>query len=176
MSASAITEREEITKKIRTLIEKGIHSVEVQELAEHVYLGGKRIAEQPIVVEVKGKSIVFFEHYRVERDENEAVKLSIKFGKADCAKSEFVPYSYDFDDWMDKENIEEIGTRWGSFKWVLDIPLDSSSGLYNSFVEKGNTYGAKLEYIELAYIIKMAEYLNILHYIDHGWCFKKYAS
>jgi hypothetical protein len=40
MSASAITESEEITKKIRTLIEKGVHSVEVQELAEHVYLGG----------------------------------------------------------------------------------------------------------------------------------------
>lgn len=171
MSASAITERKEIIKKIKTLIEKGVHSVEVQELAEHVYLGGERIVEQPVAVQVEGKnkSIVFFEHYRVERDENEAVKLSIKYGRADCAESEFIPYSYNLNDWLDKENIVEIRTRWGSFKWVLDIPLDNSSGLYNSFVEKGNTYGAKLEYIELAYIIKMAEYLNMMHYIDHDF-------
>lgn len=171
MSASAITESEEITKKIRKLTAKGIQSVDVQELAEHVYFGGERIVEQSVTVQVEGKnkSIVFFEHYRVERDENEIVKLSIKYGRADCAESEFIPYSYNLDDWMDKENIEEIGTRWGSFKWVLDIPLDSSSGLYNSFVEKENIYGARLEYIKLAYIIKMAEYLNILHYIDHDF-------
>lgn len=55
---------------------------------------------------------------------------------------------------MDKESIGEVRTRWGSYKWIFDIPLDSSSGLYNSFVEKENTYGAKLNYIELAYIIK----------------------
>lgn len=48
-------------KKIRALIAKGVCSLEVQALAEHVYLGGKRIVEQPVAVENKGKSIVIFE-------------------------------------------------------------------------------------------------------------------
>lgn len=169
MSVSAITPSKEIAEKIRILINKGVGSVEVQELAEHVYLGGKRIIEQPIYVEEKGKSIVIFEHYRVDRNENEELKLSIKYGRADCAESEFETYNYNLDDWMNKESIRKVRTRWGSYKWIFDIPLDSSSDLYNSFVEKGNTYGARLEYIKLAYIIKMAEYLNILDYIDHDF-------
>lgn len=169
MSASAITASKEVAEKIRALIAKGVRSLEVQALAEHVYLGGERIVVQPVAVENKGKSIVIFEHYRAERDENEGLKLSIKYSRADSAESKFEPYSYNVNDWMNRENIEEIGTRLGSYKWVFDIPLDSSWDRYGSFGEKGRVYGARLDYIELAYIIKMAEYLNILHYVDHDF-------
>lgn len=171
MSESTTQSSTEIAKKIKTLAAKGLTSSEVLELVQHVHLGSERIIKNPVVVhhDGKDKSIEIFEHYRVERDEHDGIKLLIKCGKTNDASSSFEPYSYGFADTADQEHISSIGARWGSYKWIFDIPIDSTTELYNSFVEKNGRNIARLSYLELACIIKMAEYFNILHHVDHDF-------
>lgn len=117
-------------------------STEQSELVHYVHSGMKRILEKPIVVHTKEKvkSIDIFEHYRVERDENDCIKFFIKYGRHDDLSSEFVRYSFSADDLGDMASILKIKprweqkTHWPSYKWIFDIPLDSSYDFYNSFI------------------------------------------
>lgn len=176
MAAITLEANAEIEKRIQELANQTIESVEMQDLIKHVHRGIVRFLENPVVMRTEGKTkiIEILEHYRAERDENDQIRLSIKYGRAEDKGSVFVPYSYSEHDLKHSENLEwgylnDNPCYLGSYKWIFDLPLDSSSERFNSFTKKDKYFRGTLGYVELACIIKMAEYLNILEYIDHDF-------
>ncbi|MCK4083762.1 hypothetical protein HCY52_08025 [Acinetobacter radioresistens] len=160
--------------KINQLIDNGIYSSELSKLIQHVCTGVDRILNEPVVVQSNGeiKTVDIFEHYRAVRDENDRISLFIKYGNHEDEKSKFEPYFYgvnnvetNLKDPLSHNYVNR--THWGNYKWIFDLPLDSSNTSYNSFVHKGYNSDIEIHYLYLAIIIKMAEYLDVLHLVDH---------
>lgn len=170
--SSAISKEHAI--KINQLIDKGLHSPDLSKLIRHVCTGMDRILKEPVVVQSNGKvkTVDIFEHYRAVRDENDRISLFIKYGNHEDKKSKFEPYFYGVNDIETnlKEPISQNYVNrihWGNYKWIFDLPLDSGHTSYNSFVHKDYDNNTEIHYLYLAIIIKMAEYLNVLHLVDH---------
>lgn len=174
MLESSSTISKEYAIKINQLIDKGPHSPDLSKLIHHVYTGMDRIVKQPVVVQSNGKvkTVDIFEHYRAVRDENDRISLFIKYGNHEDEKSKFEPYFYGLNDIELKPkkplfNNYRNRIHWGNYKWIFDVPMDSSHTSYNSFVHKDYDRNIEIHYLYLAIIIKMAEYLDILHLVDH---------
>lgn len=174
MLESSSTISKEYAIKINQLIDKGPHSPDLSKLINHVTTGMNRILKEPVVVQSNGKvkTVDIFEHYRAVRDENDRISLFIKYGNHEDKESKFEPYFYGVNDIEippKKPLFNKYRKRihWGNYKWIFDVPMDSSHTSYNSFVHKDYDLNIEIHYLHLAIIIKMAEYLDILHLVDH---------
>ena len=141
MLESSSTISKEYAIKINQLIDKGPHSPDLSKLINHVTTGMNRILKESVVVQSNGKvkTVDIFEHYRAVRDENDRISLFIKYGNHEDKESKFEPYFYGVND-IEIPPKNPLFNKYrkrihrGNYKWIFDVPMDSSHTSYNSFV------------------------------------------
>lgn len=143
------------------------------DLVEGVDIPLKKMLNAPIryVYDQNRKHVgyVLFDHYkitedRVYKDDEYNVSLMINYHAYVDEHTGYENYDYPYT----HQFLEGENHRAKDFKWIMDVELSKGVKNYTSYTWGRSWRGRKIEYLEVALMMKFCANFGLLQHLDHG--------